>query len=98
MHDESFSRGGAAAFLSAGVTSVKQYGHASYNSSGLRWRYKVLRGFVKTFPQAAFGQVKTLPFCMFSSVWEIVSPPLRTAFGYKLIVLMQPKYIFRLFN
>ena len=68
MHDDTFSRGGAAVFLSSVVTSVKQYGHASYNSPGLRWRFKVLRGRVKTFPQAAFGQVKLLLSFVSSSV------------------------------
>jgi hypothetical protein len=75
VHDDAFSRGGATVFSSSVVTSVKQCGHASYTSLGLRWRFKALRGFAKVFPHAAFGQVK-LPFFVFSSVWGIDSPPL----------------------
>jgi hypothetical protein len=76
VHDDAFSLGDATAFSSSLVTSVKQCGHASYASSGLRWRFKVLRGFAKFFPHAAFGQVKLTSFFVFSSVLGIASPPL----------------------
>jgi hypothetical protein len=76
VHDDAVSRGGVTAFTSSVVTSVKQCGHASYISSGLRWRFKALRGFAKVFPQAAFGQVKPMPFFVFSLVLGIASPPL----------------------
>lgn len=49
---------------------------------------------MKTFPQAAFGQVTPLPFFVSSSVWEIASPPLTILANYKLIVLMNFNDIF----
>jgi len=55
--------------------SVKQYGQASYSSLESCCRFKALRGWAKTLPQESFGQVNVLIFLIFSSIWEMVNPP-----------------------
>jgi len=66
---------------SSTTISVKQYGHASYGSSESCCRFKALRGFVKVLPQETFGQVNVLLFLVFSSIWEIASPPVEDNYG-----------------
>jgi hypothetical protein len=36
---------------------------------------------VKTLPQETFGQVNVLLFLVFSSIWEIASPPVENNYG-----------------
>jgi hypothetical protein len=36
---------------------------------------------VKTLPQETFGQVNALLFLVFSSIWEIASPPVENTYG-----------------
>ncbi len=36
---------------------------------------------MKTLPQETFGQVNALLFLVFSSIWEIVSPPVEDNYG-----------------
>ena len=36
---------------------------------------------MKTLPQETFGQVKVLLFLVFSSIWEIASPPVENKYG-----------------
>jgi hypothetical protein len=51
---------------------------------------------VKTLPQEAFGQVNVLPFLGFSSIWEMVNPPVEVNNNYPFIVLMNSKLVPRL--